>query len=269
MGHVIAVFSEAVPAFFRCSGKFPIKIQERRRLLGTALRYCVGGEYLYAPAEQSGMPDNAQLCWARLPSDVAMDLPVGFGEPLPPEWCKENVDELGSYTGDRYIRRRREAHSGMVDVASFGADELLKAIQQNPEALNNVSKGDFEALCAEVFVSRGFRVDLFRKVKDDGIDFLAIDDGDSDPVIYAVSCKHPDRRKNGSAKSTGVVPVREVLGVCAAFGFGGTVTVTSTKFSAEAKKFAKLDETRIQLVDKSRLIEWIGEYRWNKDEKNF
>ena len=267
MGHVIAVFSESLPAFFRCAAKFPISLQERRRLLGTPLRYCIGGEYFYAPAEQDGLPDLAQLSWARLPSEIAMDLPVGFGERLPAEWCLENFEDLGVYTGDRYVQRRKETPSGVIDVASFGAEELIKAIQQNPDALDDVSKGDFEALCAEVFVSRGFKVDLFRKVKDDGIDFLAVEDGDADPIVYAVSCKHPDRKRDGALKATSVAPVREVFGVSAAFGFGGAVTITSSRFSPAAKQFSELDSERIKLVEGADLLRWISEYRWNEDEK--
>ena len=38
-------------------------------------------------------------------------------------------------------------------------------------------------------------MDLFRASKDGGIDFLAVHDTSSDPIVYAVQCKHPDKKQ--------------------------------------------------------------------------
>ena len=268
MGKVIATYSEAANRFFPLYTKAELSLQERRRLLGTPLRYCIGGDYLYVPAEHPDLPELAQLCWARIDGSAAMSLPADIGEPLPADFSIFDFCADGDcYIGDRYIKRRRETPHGMTDVSQFCADSILEAVTEHPEALSSLRKSDFEALCAEVFVRRGFRVDLFRPTKDDGIDFLAVEDGTGDPIVYAVQCKLPDIPSDGGRpRTTGVPVVREIFGVAAAFGYHGAITISGSTFSKEARAFAGLQPDRIQLHDLQELQQWIHQFRWNEDE---
>ena len=119
MGKVIATYSEACNRFFPVAGKFELTLQERRRLLGTPLRYCVGGDFIYMPAEHPDLPPLAQLCWARIDGSAAMSLPAGIGEPLPDTFSLFEFFEAGDcWIGDRYIKRRKELPNGMVDVSA-------------------------------------------------------------------------------------------------------------------------------------------------------
>ncbi len=269
MGTVVAAYSESRNRFFSIKEKSKLTLQGRRKLLGSSLRYCIGGEYVYIPAAHPELPDLPQLCWARIHSTAAMELPE-IGDLLPDNFdIFSFVKDGGCRIGDRYIKRRREETTGMVDVSEFCAAELLRSVLANPEAMTQLGKTDFEAICAEIFVSRGFKVDLFRPTKDDGIDFLAVHDGDTDPVVFAVQCKQPDQIEGKKlGRTTGVPVVREIFGVASAFGFEGAVTITGSRFSPEAKKFAELQPDRIKLHDLSQLQEWIQTYRWNEDEES-
>ncbi len=272
MGSIAALFSETENRFIRISRKLELKLMERRRLLGTSLRYCIGGEFLYLPNIDVLPKSFNQLCWTRFDSISGMELGVNIGETLPSSFSIHDFVRDGGggvSIGDRYIKRRVEKKNGMVDVESFCARELLKSVSANPEVIKGVNKTDFESLCAEIFVKRGFKVDLFRPTKDDGIDFLALKDEGTEAIVYAVQCKLPNNitgKKNG--KTTSVTTVREIFGVATAFGFDGAVAITGSKFSASAKKFAELQPDKIYLHDLNQLQDWIREYRWGDDEKN-
>ncbi len=267
MGKVVATFSESANRFFPIAAKIPLTVQERRRLLGTPLRYCVGGDYLYAPAKHPELPELAQLCWARIDGAAAMSIPGGLEGSLPEgfsifEFCEEG----DCHIGDRYIKRWIEGENGMVDVSAFCASELISEMARNPEAISGLKKSDFEALCAELFVRKGFKVDLFRPSKDDGIDFLALNDGDVDPVVFAVQCKLPDDIDGKQRRTTGVPVVREIFGVAMAFGFEGAIAISGSKFSRDARQFATLQPDKIFLHDVAEVQKWIHSYRWNQDE---
>ncbi|MBE2285994.1 MAG: restriction endonuclease [Prosthecobacter sp.] len=268
MGKVIATFSEKANRFFPLYTKVELTLQERRRLLGSPLRYCVGGNYIYYPAKHPDLDSVSQLCWARIYPDAAYALPAELFDPQPPDF---NIFEFCASedcsVGDRYLKRQKETPNGMVDVSQFCGQELFDAVSQNQEVLYDLKKDDFEALCAEIFARRGFKVDLFRSTKDDGIDFLAVEDGDGDPTVLAVQCKLPDSPPDGGRlRTTGVPVVREIFGVACAFGYSGAVAISASTFSREARQFANLQPDRIQLSDITTLQSWIHQYRWNPDE---
>jgi len=270
MGRIATTYSETENKFYRIVSKLELKLQTRRRLLGSSLRYCIDGLALFLPTKDVSRDLCYQLCWASIDSISAMELPANIGEPLPDnfnihEFVKEGFGSVR--IGNRYIKRRVEKKDGMIDVESFCAKELMEAISSNPEAITRVDKTDFESLCAEIFVKRGFKVDLFRPTKDDGIDFLALKDDNSDPIVFAVQCKLPDILSGKRiGKTTGVATIREIFGVATAFNFDGAVAITGSKFSSCAHQFADLKKDKIYLHDLNQLQEWIQKYRWNEDE---
>ncbi|HYG34485.1 MAG TPA: hypothetical protein VEC99_06860, partial [Clostridia bacterium] len=137
MGSIAALYSEAARTFFKVAAKPTIDINERRRLRGTELRYCIGGDYIYLPADQPNLPPLRQLCWARMHSAVAQSFPFEFdiGVQLP-EFCTlDYLQEEGVLLGDRYIKRHRESDGRLVPVDSFCAQALLDALSENPEVL--------------------------------------------------------------------------------------------------------------------------------------
>ena len=176
-----------------------------------------------------------RLCWARLRLDLIeeLDFTFRFEERVPEDVSFDVLEEQGVGFGSRYLRRHRELEGRRVPVSEFCLETLIEGIRENPEALSRVSKEDFEALCAELFVSRGFEVDLYRKTKDGGIDFLAIRGDDTDPLIFAVQCKHPDpaRASGKKSRTLPVTTVREVYGVAKANDLSGAIAITSAAFA--------------------------------------
>jgi len=230
------------------------------------------GDILYLPKGIS--PDDItfahRFCWARLRVDVVdeLDFEFSFNQRLSDEVSLASLEDAGVGIGARYMRRHREIDGQRVPVSAFCSATLIQAIQKDPEAIAQLSKEDFEALCAELFVSRGFEVDLYRKTKDGGIDFLALRTDNTDPMIFAVQCKHPDaKRAAGKGPRTlPVTTVREVYGVAKAHNLSGGIAITSAEYSLEAKRFTELKPDEISVYDRTDVLKWAEKFRWNGDE---
>lgn len=174
--------------------------------------------------------------------------------------------ELGAWIGDRYRKRLKEEGGRFVPVDAFVADELLKHLETHPEALPSVSHDEFERLCAELFVRRGFKVDLFRPSKDGGVDFLAVQDDGDDPLVFAVQCKQPETRPDGSRRTVGRPILQQVYGASKAWDLSGAALISGSTYSREARSFAGLKPTEMLLYNQDDLLGWIQTYRWNSDE---
>jgi HJR/Mrr/RecB family endonuclease len=258
MGTLIAVFCENKKRFFKCS-KRELKIEGVRRVLASRYRYCMGANYFYIPLQQEGLEETDRLCWVR-------DREYFSHYALNEAYAKGEFSWADVRMGDTYTKRQRELDGKFVEVESFISRELYEGLQENPEALPSVSKNDFEGLCAEIFVRRGFEVDLFRSTKDGGIDFLAVNSDGIDPAIFAVQCKQPDQREGKPRKSLGRPVVQQIYGAAKAWDLAGAIAISGSTYSHEAASFAQNKPSEISLHDAEDLLGWIRRYRWNEDE---
>jgi HJR/Mrr/RecB family endonuclease len=272
MGSLICLLDESHRRFVQVADCYTLNLKGTRHFQASALRYCLRGNELFLPSDISiqGATFGQRLCWARLRFDVIdeLDFAFKFNEPVPDYVSFDDLEEEGVGFGSRYLQRHQELDGRRVPVAQFCSETLIEGIKKNPEALDQVSKEEFEALCAELFVSRGFEVDLYRKTKDGGIDFLAIKGDDTDPLLFAVQCKHPDpvRASGKKSRTLPVTTVREVYGVAKANDLSGGIAITSAEYSPEAKQFSELKPHEIEVYDRSDILKWIERFRWNTDE---
>jgi hypothetical protein len=247
-----------------------LTVEGTRKVMMGSLRYCLQGNMLYLPKDESIISDKHRLCWGRIRFEELDDMPwLGeFDKEVPEDPLAHHRQFTGIGFGVMYSRRHREGQDGRMPVSEFVAESLVGAIVDNPEALLKLSKTDFEALVAELFARRGFEVDLFRPSKDDGIDFLAVRNEDtSEPIILAVQTKHPDVKARGRKRNVlPVSTVREIYGVAKAWNLHGAIAVTSSTYSPDAKRFAEMRPDEIQVIDASNILEWAKRYRWNRDE---
>jgi Restriction endonuclease len=273
MGAIRCLFSESEFWFLELGGQYPLNLEGTRKFQASPLRYCLQGNILYLPKgfSEDDYLYSKRLGWARLHTSViyTLDFSFNFNTRIPDDYSFERLNELGVAFGARYCKRHKEVDGLRIPVSNFCSDTLINGIKTNPDAISNLSKNDFEALCAELFVSRGFEVDLYRSTKDDGIDFLALKTDNVDPLIFAVQCKHPDsdRRRKKQPRTLPVATVREIYGVAKANDLTGGIAITSSKYSSAAKKFADLKTDEIAVHDLSDILRWVEKYRWNDDEK--
>lgn len=230
-----------------------------RRLLASPLRYCIGGDYFYQPALHGDLTEADRFCWVRDKEFIGVDALN--------EIIKDgDLSDLDVRVGNTYTKRRREIDGKFIEVENFVSEELYNNLKENPEALPSVSKSDFENLCAEIFVKRGFEVDLFRPSGDGGIDFLAVKNEDLDPVIFAAQVKQPDIRDDKPRKSLGRPVLQQIYGAAKAWDLKGAIAISGSTISPQAKKFAKNKPEEMLLHDGADVIKWIEKYRWNEDE---
>lgn len=271
MGAVRLIFDETLRQMKQLGWWGMLPLEQTRKTMAGPLRYCLQGNMLYLPKDQSVIKACHRLCWGRIRVDEELcDMPwlATFDTELPENPLALHSSFGGIGFGVMYSQRHRETPEGRVPVGQFIAESLINAVADNPEALLALSKSDFEALTAELFARRGFEVDLLRSSKDDGIDFLAIRNEDTpQPVILAVQTKHPDLKAPGKKRTTlPVATVREIYGVAKAWNLDGAVAVTSSTYSPEAKRFADMKPEEIELANAANVIEWAKLYRWNADE---
>lgn len=240
-----------------------------RKAASGELRYCLHDNILYLPQDERIIESRHRFCWGLVKSDELEDYPwlVNFDKEVPRDPLELIGPRIGVGFGVKYSLRHYETPSGRIPVNEFIAQSIITELADNPEALPNVSKENFERLVAELFARRGFEVDLFRKSKDDGIDFLAVKNDSTQPVVIAVQTKHPDSATDsGRRRSLPVATVREIYGVSKAWDLDGAIAVTSSQYSPAAKKFAALKPNEIEVYGEDDVIEWIKKYRWNADE---
>jgi len=270
MGTLIATYSESKDRFFRLARKDELTIEGVRRVLGSSMRYCLGDRYLYIPGEDPELDELGQLCWARIPADLIYEYKFNFGDRFEGSGDLisglSNLEEAGVRIGNRYIRRQKEVDGKFVAVPEFCSQALIDALAANPETLPAVSHLEFENLCAEIFARRGFSVDLFRGSGDGGIDFLALKDEKTDPVIFAVQCKQPEERPGKGRRSVGRPVVQQIYGAAKAWDMKGGIVISGSTYSPQAKKFADQKPDEMKVYDESDLLEWITQFRWNEDE---
>lgn len=270
MGAVRLIYDESTRQFKRLGWWGELKLEGVRKIVAGSLRYCLQNNTLYLPEDQSVIEQRHRLCWGRIRVEEIEEKPwLGeFDCEVPEDPLQYHQPFTGTGFGIAYSRRHMEVENSRIPVSEFIAQALIDNIAENPEALLSVSKREFELLIAELFVRKGFDVDLFRVTKDDGIDFLAVQNEDTkQPIIYAVQTKHPDIKRNGEKRNTlPVSTVREVYGVCKAMDLHGAIAITSSTYSPEAKKFSEMKPDEIELADASNIYDWIKKYRWNHDE---
>jgi hypothetical protein len=261
MGKIRAIFNESTKTILKVEDIFTLPLKSLRKIQGSNFRYCLQGERLYVPGYHAEI-EKHRLTWIRVDAidfEYYSDYFV-YNKQL--EYSIIDLIEKGAQSGTLYSKRHKETKNGREPVSNFIGKLLYDKFTNDPNELRMASKSEFESLAAEVFARRGFEVDLFRDIKDDGIDFLAIKGDGNENHIFCVQCKHPDLEK----KNVPVATIREIFGVANAFDIENCMVVTSTDFSNEAKRFAAMKEDRITLVNKMQLTRWLNDYRWESDE---
>lgn len=269
MGAVRLIYDETTNTLKRLGWWGELNVEGTRKIMESGLRYCLQGNMLYLPEDQSVIESKHRLCWGRARTEEFEEHPwlADFDKPLEVNPLDFHMPFSGIGFGVLYSKRHRETEAGRIPVKSFISQSIIDAIASNPEALEDISKVDFEALMAELFARRGFDVDLYRGTKDNGIDFLRVNPDQEDPIIVCVQCKHPDKvGPGGKRHSLPVTTVREIYGVAKAHDLDGCIAITSSTYTSEAKKFADLKPEEISVASAENIIKWVRQYRWNKDE---
>jgi hypothetical protein len=265
-----------------------LTLEGARKKARSKWRYCLQGNTFYLPVDTTVLTGEHRICWGRIRHEEFMEYPwigiarkfgvdpeaLAYGEveDLPPGFpfdVELEFDPLLEHRGfgTLYSARHVEEDGERRPTAAFISQGIIDAVAQNPDALEDLSKQDFERLMAELFARMGFDVDLYRLSHDEGIDFVAVRTDKGDPVIYAVQCKHPDKAPPGRRRrSLPVTTVREIYGVATHEYLDGAIAITSAAYTAEAQRFAEERADQIMVANEKDVRKWVQKYRWAPDE---
>lgn len=266
MGAIRMIYDETTNSLAQLGWWGRLKTEGVRKFSLGRHRYCLQGDVLYLPEDEDLLKSDHRLAWLRVRvDDEDLSWAATRNEPLPFNPLTEFRPGLG--LGSMYSLRHFETENGRRPVREFCSDALVDAISANPDVLDDLSKGDFERLAAELFARMGFEVDLFRESKDDGIDFLAVRSDEVAPFVLVAQCKHPDSPAGEKKRrKVGVALMRELYGTAMWNDVPGCVMITSSEFTRGAKSFADAKPDQIKLANRAALLGWIKQYRWNADE---
>ena len=132
----------------------------------------------------------------------------------------------------------------------------LQRVLEDNEEIYNLSPREFEELVAEVFSRQGYTVELTPQTRDGGYDVIATKNENGLPFMIIIECKHYSRGHKIS-----VDLVRKLYGVQTAVKANKSILVTTSLFTADARREAERENQLISLIDVNDLLRMMEECR--------
>lgn len=124
------------------------------------------------------------------------------------------------------------------------SDELIAALAKHPDLLYELDPRRFEELVAELYIRRGFKVELTPSSGDGGADLLVAKHDELGRSLYVVQCKrYAARRKIGPSL------VRELIGTVDHKRASAGVLLTTSFFTKGARDLEHDYKHRLALRD--------------------
>ena len=144
----------------------------------------------------------------------------------------------------------------IITDLSAGVSELLQTIKKSPELIYGIQPRQFEELIAHIFSMHGFLVELTKKTRDGGRDIIAIRSDLDIKLKYLIECK-----RNSMDNPVSVDIVRALYGVQMQESANKSILATTSRFTADAMKFATEQNTTkwgMDLKDINAIRNWIS-----------
>lgn len=147
-----------------------------------------------------------------------------------------------------------ESHATEIRVARFAPTfSLLRDLQRDPTALDNLNWRQFEKLIATLLERDGYLVELMQGSKDGGVDVVAVKDLGVNGYFKALW----QAKKQGKTSKVGISVVRELADTRHEFGASKGIIVTSSYLTSGALQRIERDKYLLGKVDRNDLDAWI------------
>jgi restriction endonuclease Mrr len=156
---------------------------------------------------------------------------------------------LARTLGEQQARQQKPRHAKLTAATRSANEDILAAFT---EKLARLRPREFEELIAEMFTREGYDVTLTPESRDNGVDLYVAKRTRFGSLLYVVECKRfrPDRPIGPSL-------VRQLRGIvereCATAG----ILVTTSSFSAGARKEQSAVPFKLSLYDNRDLQRWL------------
>jgi restriction system protein len=136
-----------------------------------------------------------------------------------------------------------------LDAAARSAHDVLETFS---ETLARLHTREFEELIAELLTKEGYDVNLTPASHDGGIDLYATKQTQLGSLLYVVACKlyRPERPIGSNL-------VRQLRGTVEREGATAGILVTTSFFSASARKEQMAVPFKLSLLDSGDLQRWL------------
>jgi hypothetical protein len=131
-------------------------------------------------------------------------------------------------------------------------DDLMKSIADNPDLLFQIHPRKFEEIIADIFLKKGFQVELTRATRDGGRDVIAVHELMGVRTKFLIECKRYARHHRVS-----VGFVQRLLGVKVAEAANKAILATTSTFTRDARRFASSHVWDLDLKDYDDIVSWI------------
>lgn len=151
-------------------------------------------------------------------------------------------------------RKILESSETELRVARFAPTfSLLRDLQRDAGALDNLNWRQFEKLIATLLEKDGYEVELMQGSKDGGVDVIAVKDLGANGYFKALW----QAKKQSKSSKVGISVVRELADTRHEFGASKGIIVTSSYLTRGALQRIERDKYLLGKVDRSDLDEWI------------
>lgn len=138
-----------------------------------------------------------------------------------------------------------------IDVSEVN-DWMLNELNKNPTDLYKLSSRKFEELIAEIFMRKGYKVELTPATRDGGKDIYVAQKDDLGSFLYIVECK-----KYTPTHRVGVNILRDLYGVLSKERATYGIAVTTSYFSKPAIEFQQELKFQMSLKDFDSIKQWL------------
>ncbi len=138
-----------------------------------------------------------------------------------------------------------------MDICEIN-DWMLNELNKNPMDLYKLSHRRFEELIAEIFMRKGYNVELTPATRDGGKDIYIANKNDFGSFLYIVECK-----KYNPTRKVGVSVIRDLYGVLSKEKATYAIAVTTSYFTKPAKEFQQELQYQMSLQDFSSIKKWL------------
>ena len=173
------------------------------------------------------------------------------------ESCKKNAinalseDSTNNHIVDPLGNHILDITNIHIEISEIN-DWILNELNKNPTELYQLSSRRFEELIAEIFIRKGYSVELTSATRDGGKDIYAARKDDMGSFLYVVECK-----KYKPTHKVGVNVLRDLYGVLSKERATYGIAVTTSYFSKPAKEFQQDLQFQMSLKDFDSIKQWL------------
>lgn len=169
--------------------------------------------------------------------------------------CPQRNEEKLVASFDRDDEEALTAKANLERATSWVTLAVIEEFWRHPQRLKTMNRHEFEEFVAGLFKGFGYEVEMTKKTRDGGYDFMAVSHRDFIRQKFLVECKRPDP---GNPVRLDVV--KQLYATKHEHGANKAILVTTTHFTRDAVSYGAKHAVELDLKDFDDLVMWLRHY---------